>query len=101
MPSTVFVAVTRGYAGEKWTTFVLSPAHRRKAQSTIDDLRLNEWHHLRKRLVWLRLVSAAILDETAEMTAESEEQRAHVASRTTPYSSITLWWLSERGHRPG
>lgn len=76
----------------------LSPARRCKAQSTIDDLRLNEWHHLRKRLLWLQLISAAIPDEPTEMTAESEEQRAHFASCTTPYSSITRRWLSERGY---
>ena len=76
----------------------LTPARRRKAQSTIDDLRLNEWHQLRKRLVWLHLISAAIPGEPTEMTAESEKQRAHFASRTTPYSSITRRWLSERGY---
>ena len=75
----------------------LSSAHRRKAQSTIDDLKLNEWHHLRKRLQWLQLISAAIPDEPAEMTAESEERRAHFASCATAYSSITRQWLAERG----
>ena len=77
----------------------LSPARRRKAQDTIDDLRLNEWHHLRKRLVWLRLISEIIPGDPAEMTDESEEQRAHYCSRAAPYSSITRQWLSERGHR--
>ena len=75
----------------------LSPARRRKAQNTIDDLRLNEWHHLRKRLGWLQLISAAFPDEPVEMTAELEIQRAHFASRSTPFSSITRRWLSERG----
>ena len=78
----------------------LSRARHRKAQGTIDDLRLNEWHHLRKRLLWLQLISAIIPGDPAEMTAESEEERAHLASRTTPHSSITRRWLSERGHRP-
>ena len=77
----------------------LSRARRRKAQRTIDELRLNEWHHLKNRLEWIQLISAIIPDEPAEMTAESEEQRAHFVSRTTPYSSVTRRWLSERGHR--
>ena len=77
----------------------LSPGRYRKARQTIDDLRLNEWHHLRKRLVWLRLLSEIIPDDPAEMTAESEELRAHYCSRTTPFSIITRGWLAERGHR--
>lgn len=76
----------------------LTLARRRKAQSTIDDLRLNDWHHLRQRLLWLQLISAAIPDDPAERTAESEKHRAHFASRTTPYSSITRRWLFERGY---
>ena len=86
--------------GEILPTEGLSRARHRKAQGTIDDLRLNEWHHLRKRLLWLQLISAIIPGDPAEMTAESEEERAHLASRTTPHSSITRRWLSERGHRP-
>ena len=77
----------------------LSRARRRKAQSTIDDLRLNEWHHLRNRLWMLEVISALIPDDPAEMTAESEEWRADLSSRTTRYTSITRQWLSERGHR--
>ena len=77
----------------------LSRARRRKAQSTIDDLRLNEWHHLKNRVGWLHLISAIIPDEPDEMTVESEEQRARFASRTTPHSSITRRWLSEHGYR--
>ena len=78
----------------------LSRARRQKAQDTIDDLRLNEGHHLKKRLEWLQLIAAIIPDDPAEMTGESEEERAHFASRATPFSSITRRWLSERGHRP-
>lgn len=77
----------------------LSPARRRKAQNTIDDLRLNEWHHLRNRLEWLRLISAIIPDDPAEMTATTDGDRAHFSSRSTPYSSITRRWLFARGHQ--
>jgi len=73
----------------------LSPGRYRKARRTIDDLRLDEWHHLRKRLVWLRLISEIIPDDPAEMTAESEALRAHYCSRTIPSSSITRGWLAE------
>ena len=77
----------------------LSRARRRKAQDTIDDLRLNAWHHLQKRRVWLRLFSEIIPGDPAELTVESEEQRAHYCSRSTPYSSIIRHWLTEQGHR--
>ena len=77
----------------------LSPDCRRKAQTTIDDLRLNELHHLRKRCEWLKLIAAIIPDEAAEMTVERDELRAHFSSRLTPYSSVTRHWISERRHR--
>lgn len=77
----------------------LSPGRRRKAMRTIDDLRLNEWHHLKKRRLWIRLVSARIPDDPADMTPDLEEDRTHLSARTTPRSSITRRWLYERGHR--
>ena len=77
----------------------LTPGRRRKAQTTIDDLRLNEWHHLKNRLEWLQLMSAIIPDEPAELTAAQEKLRAKYFSRLTPYSSVTRHWISKRGHR--
>ena len=77
----------------------LIPGRRRKAQMTIDDLRLNEWHHLKNRLVWLQLISACISNEPDELTAEQKKSRAYWSSRMTRYSSITRHWLSERGRR--
>ena len=77
----------------------LTLGRRRKAQTMIDDLRLNEWHHLKNRLEWLQLMSAIIPENAAELTVEQEELRAHYSSRLTPYSSVTRHWLSKRGHR--
>lgn len=103
-------ARTRGARPERFFSFDLltgeilpkeglSPSRRRKAQDTIDDLRLNERHHLKNRREWLHLISAIIPDDPAEMTADLEVDRAHFCSRSTPYSSITRRWLSEIGHR--
>ena len=75
---------------------LLSSDDRYKAQVTIDDLGINEWHHLKNRLEWIQLVSAIITDDTDSLTASVEIDRAHFASRTTPFSSITRAWLSER-----
>ena len=76
----------------------LTPRRRRKAIRTIQDLRLNEWHHLKERIEWLRMVSAAIPDDQESRTSEVESLRARLTSRETPLSSITRVWLSERGY---
>ena len=72
-----------------------------KAQRMIDDLRLNGRHHLKERLVWLRLVSRAMADDPSEETPDAEVVRHELASRTTPLSSITRAWLVERGYSVG
>ena len=79
----------------------LSPLRRIKAQRTIDDLKLNEWHHLKRRTVWIWELSKIIPSNPDRLTPDLERDRAHFAARTTPYSSITRAWLSERGHRIG
>ena len=69
-----------------------------KAQGMIDDLRLNGRHHLKERLVWIWMVSRAIADDPSEETLDIEVVRRELASRTTPWSSITRAWLVERGY---
>ena len=77
----------------------LSPRRRRKAQRTIDDLKLNEQHHLKNRLEWLRLISGIIPDYSESTATELVGELEHFASRSTKYSSITRALLSERGYR--
>ena len=72
-----------------------------KAQRMIDNLRLNGRHHLAKRLVWIWMVSRAIPDDPSEDTPDAELVRHELASRTTPWSSITRAWLVERGYSVG
>lgn len=76
----------------------LSPRRRRKAQRTIDDLRLNEWHHLKNRVERLQLISAIIPDDPNNPTSDVKEYCAYFASHNAPFSSITRVWLSERGY---
>ena len=52
-----------------------------------DDLKLNHRHHLKQRLEWVTLVSAAI--------AQDNELRNLVASRSTQLSSFSRAWLAE------
>ena len=77
----------------------LSPRRRHKAQRTIDDLKLNEQHHLKNRLEWLWMLSGIFPDDPDSKDTEFEKYRVHFASRTTPYSGIARAWLSERGHQ--
>ena len=77
----------------------LSPRRRIKAQRTIDDLRLNEWHHLRERVGWLRVISMVIVVGSDNSASDIEEYRAYFASRTTRYSSIARVFLSEMGYK--
>lgn len=75
----------------------LTSTRRQKAQRMINDLRLNEHHHLRKRLRWLYLVGKAL---TADPDAQSPELRrtcANLVSPATSFSGVTRAWLTERG----
>ena len=76
----------------------LSPRRRLKALRTIEDLRLNEWHHLKNRVEWLWMISNAIPNDHDSLVPDVEEQRSALISRNTQYSSIARTWLSEHGH---
>ena len=67
----------------------LDPGRFDKAQRMIDDLQLNGQDHLKDRLFWIWMVSRAIADDPSEETLDIEVVRRELASRTTPWSSIT------------
>ncbi len=75
----------------------LSPRLRQKAQRTIHDLRLNDFHHLKNRVKWLELFSAAMPDAPNSLTTETTEILVHFASREMRLSSFVRTWLCERG----
>ena len=72
-----------------------------KAQGMIEDLNLNAWHHLRARLLWIWRLAWEVPDDSSEETPDTEVDRHELASRTTPWSSITRAWLLERGYSVG
>lgn len=76
----------------------LNARRRQKAQRTIDDLGLNDFHHLKNRVEWLRMFSAAIPDDSNGLTTEARAIVAHFASRDRQFSSLVRTWLSERGY---
>ena len=66
-----------------------------RARRMIDDLRLNDRHHLKQRREWIILVSAAILRTPSAQNNELRNLRYHLASRSTQLSSISRAWLAE------
>ena len=76
----------------------LSPHRRQKAQTTIDDLRLNDLHHLKNRVEWIELFSAAIPADPDGLSDRTREILVHFASRETQLSSLILTWLSDHGY---
>ena len=85
--------------GEILPNMRLSHGRSKKAQRTIEDLRMNDLHHLKNRRDWLRLISALLPDVPANLTTGTEAEIAHFASRSAPLSSITRAFLCEQGYR--
>ena len=69
----------------------LSPKRRQKALSMIKDLRLNAHHHVKKRLIWRRILS--------EVLASDAGLAPLLSDRKEPLSSLTRAILGEWGYR--
>ena len=76
----------------------LSPCRRQKAWRTINDLGLNDAHHLKMRVAWLELFSAAMPEDPKGLTAQELANLSHFASREVQLSSLVRAWLSEYGY---
>ena len=74
----------------------LSPRRRQKAQRTIDDLGLSDWQHLKNRVEWLELFSAAMPAHPNNLTADTKRRLVRFASRERQLSSVVRAWLSEQ-----
>ena len=77
----------------------LSPARRKKAIQMIDDLRLNELHHLQKRRNWIWLVSEALSTDSGD-TNRNVSLLSVILSRSTELSSLARAWVNEQSHVP-
>ena len=75
----------------------LDARHRERAEETIRALRLNDIHHMRKRLQRLILFSAAMPGRQDELTNYTTGLLTHLASREVQLSSVVRSWLVERG----
>ena len=69
-----------------------------KAQRMIDDLKLNDLHHMVARLIRLRMLEAGIPQNPHEATGRSEALRRRLASRDSDLSSLVRVWLQEQGY---
>lgn len=76
----------------------ITPGRRTRAMRMINDLRLNEDHHLRKRSQWLWMASQALKDMTPDLGEYRANLVHRLADRNTQLSSITRVWLSEQGY---
>ena len=88
--------------GEILTQKNLTTIRRHRAQQTIDDLQLNEFHHLRERSVRLKLLAAILQNDLSRPTQGTRQMPSAIAwstSRTETLSSITRTWLSEQGYQ--
>ena len=83
--------------GEILPTPTLSAARQRRAKQMIVDLRLNAYHHLKKRVAWLRVVNGA-LDGRDTNDPKARQFVKLVASRERGLSTITRTWLEEEGY---
>lgn len=75
----------------------LTHARRYKAQTMIEGLKLNAFHHLRRRMRWVWFVENVLQGEN-EDDPDHEDFVERVSARDCPLSSITRAFLVEQGY---
>ena len=75
----------------------LSPSIREKAQRTIDDLGLNDFHHLKSRVERLLLFSARMPEAPNDLDTCTRDILVYFVSRKAQLSSLVRTWLTEHG----
>ena len=74
----------------------LSPRRRKKAEQMIADLKLNNYHHLKRRALWLTAVGKGL--EAGPPTSPGHDAFVQcVSSRERELSSMTSQFLREQG----
>lgn len=77
----------------------LNSGRRKKAMQMIEDLRLNDLHHLQKRRNWIWLVSEAVSTDSGD-TNRNVSLLSAILSRSTELSSLARAWANEQGFSP-
>ncbi len=75
----------------------LDARRREMAEATIRELGLNDFHHMRKRVERLVLLSAAMPNVESELTNDAVRLLTYFTSRETQLSSVVREWLLEQG----
>ena len=76
----------------------LSPGRRKKAVQTIEELRLNEQHHLEKRLEWVELALMLLTAFEDPQSPVTRNSLGWLVARETQLSSITRTAFAEEGY---
>ena len=76
----------------------LDPDHFDKAKTMIEDLNLNDLHHLEKRGALLSKMAEIIPDDPRMETSVSRRFRRILVSHNSELSSVARAWLVERGY---
>ena len=79
----------------------LSRSDSTRVRTMIDDLNLNEWHHLRQRKTFIELLSLIFSEDSADSASGNpvaDTIRFQRTSRKAEFSSIARAWLSVQGH---
>ena len=69
-----------------------------KAQRMIDNLHLNDDHHLQRRRQWLWMVSERLDGSSGDQDSSLKNTLSTLIDRSTEFSSITRVLLYERGY---
>ncbi|MCH8875192.1 MAG: HNH endonuclease [Chloroflexi bacterium] len=76
----------------------MSSARRRKARQTIDDIGINDDHHLKKRIYHLFLISEVVSQIRNPLTIYDRRVIDAISAWDAEFSSITRTLLVERGY---
>ena len=76
----------------------LSSGRSDKAQRMIDNLHLNDGHHLQRRRQWLWMVSERLDGSSGDQDSSLKNTLSTLIDRSTEFSSITRVLLYERGY---
>lgn len=68
----------------------LTPTRRKKAMRMIDDLKLNDSYHLKKRLSRKIILLALLSDDLTNISEETSEVVSYLSDRTIELSSFTM-----------
>lgn len=68
-----------------------------RAWKMIDDLKLDGYHHIQNRQIWVLILRKALSDITKDLDSAQQEFISRITARSAPYSSISRQLVHEIG----